>query len=177
MHKGNQPCNSLQLCPAAIQVPEVLMNLLKGKPAVRQWMTDKLQVTDLLHRAPLVRQHHKPHVSPNLTACQYLAGSFNNPDTYPDAVVSVDGKGIHLHKLVVTKGCEVLAKRWGPLWESGTDTLVLDNLLSCEQCSIQASLGTALMFFEFFYRWQVTWPGNQSDVASASGAPLHGVCV
>ncbi|KAL0056228.1 hypothetical protein WJX82_009008 [Trebouxia sp. C0006] len=86
----------------AIQVPEDLLKLLKDKPAVRQWMTDKLQ-----------------------------------------------------------------AKRWGPLWESGTDTLVLDNLLRCEQCSIQASHSTALMFFEFFYTWQVTWPGNEADVASA----------
>ncbi len=167
MCKGVQPYDSLQPCAAAIQVPEALMKLLQGKPAVRQWMTDKLQVTDLLHRAPLVRQHHEPHVSATLTACQYLAGSFNNPDAYPDAVVSVAGKEIHLHKLVVTKGCEVLAKRWGPLWESGTDTLVLDNLLSCEQCSIQASHSTALMFFEFFYTWQVTWPGNQANVASA----------
>ncbi|KAL0023309.1 hypothetical protein WJX77_005394 [Trebouxia sp. C0004] len=141
----------------AIQAPEALMKLLKGKPAVRQWVTDKLQVTELLHRAPLVRQHHKPRVSANFTACQYLAGSFNNPDAYPDAVVSVAGKGIQLHKLVVTKGCEVLAERWGPVWESGTDTLVLDNLLSCEQCSIQASHSTALMFFEFFYTWQVKW--------------------
>ncbi len=93
---------SLQLCLAAIQVPEDLLKLVRDKPAVRQWMTDKLQVTDLHHRAPLVRQQHQDHISPSLTACQYLAGSFNNPDAYPDAVVSVAGKGIHLHKLVVT---------------------------------------------------------------------------
>lgn len=148
-------------------MPEDLLKLLRDEPAVRQWMTDKLQVMDLHHRAPLVRQQHQDHISLDLTACQYLAGSFNNPDAYPDAVVSVDGKEVHLHKLVVTKGCEVLAKRWGPLWESGTDILVLDKLLRCEQCSIQASHSTALMFFEFFYTWQVTWPGNEADMASA----------
>ncbi len=152
---------------AAIQVPQVLLDLVKDEPAVRQWMTDKLQITDLHHRAPTVKQQHKQHVTTGLSARQYLAGSFNNPDAYPDAVVSVEGREIHLHKLVVAKGCEVLAKRWGPLWESSGDTLALDSLLCCEECSIQASYSTALMFFQFFYTWQVAWPEKEGDMTSA----------
>ena len=162
-----QAAHGLYVLPAAIQLPAVLLKLLKDKPSVRKWMTDKLQVTDLHHRAPLVKQQHKDQVCCALTARQYLAGSFNNPDAYPDAVVSVASKHIHLHKLVVTKGCEVLAKRWGPLWGSGSDPLVLDGLLCCQECSIQASHSTALMFFEFFYTWQVTWPNNEADLGSA----------
>ena len=155
------------LFAAAIQVPQVLLQLVKSEPAVRQWMVDKLQITDLHHRAPAVRQLHRSRVTSVVTAREYLAGSFNNVAAYPDAVVSVDGKEIQLHKLVVAKGCEVLAKRWGPLWNRSKDTLVLDSMLQCEECSVQVSYTTALVFFGFFYTWQVTWPDGEADMQSA----------
>ena len=72
-------------------------------------MTDKLQMTDLQHRAPAVRQLQTSGVPVGIR--MYLADSFNNPDAYPDAVVSVGERDIHLHKLVVAKGCQVLAKQ------------------------------------------------------------------
>lgn len=71
----------------AIQVPPVLLNLLADAPEVKKWMIEKLQMTDLQHRAPAVRQLHKACVPSGVQ--EYLADSFNNPDAYPDAVASV----------------------------------------------------------------------------------------
>lgn len=57
------PCklHPVLLLPA-IQVPQVLLDLLAAAPQVKKWMTDKLQMTDLQHRAPAVRQLHKSGV-------------------------------------------------------------------------------------------------------------------
>lgn len=74
---------------------------------------------------------------------------------------------IHLHKLVVAKGSEVLARQWGPLWQGSRHTLASDDILGCAECSIKPSYSTALMFFGFFYYWKVTWPDKAPDMASA----------
>ena len=151
--------------PTAIQVPQGLSKMLEAAPAVKKWMTDKLHITDLHHRAPAVRQLHTALDQSSVQ--QYLAGSFNNPDAYPDTVVSVCQRDMHLHKLVVAKGCEVLAKRWGKLWQGSKDIIALDDMLCCKECSIQPSYSIATIFFSFFYSWQITWPKQTPDVASA----------
>lgn len=148
-------------------MPKTLLELLNVDTAVKKWSIDKLQITDLQHQAPVVKQLRQPSAPHNLSVQQYLAGSFNNPDAYPDAVMSLNNREIHLHKLVVAKGCEVLAKRWGPLWDGNQTTVALDSLLSCTECSITPSYSTALMFFEFFYTWKVTWPDSKPDVGTA----------
>lgn len=150
---------------AAIQVPKVLLDLLAAAPQVKKWMTDKLQMTDLQHRAPTVRQLHNSGVPPGVRV--YLADAFNNTEAYPDAVVSVGGRDIHLHKLVVAKGCQVLARQWGPLWQGSRHTVAWDDILGCPECSIKPSYSTAVMFFQFLYSWKVTWPEEEPDMASA----------
>ena len=152
---------------AAIQVPTTLLELLNADSAVKKWSIDKLQITDLQHQAPVVKQLQQHTTPSSLSVQDYLAGSFNNPDAYPDAVVSIDTRDIHLHKLVVAKGCEVLAKRWGPLWGGNQPTLALDSLLSCTECCVSPSYSTALMFFEFFYTCKATWPGSKPDMNTA----------
>ena len=149
---------------AAIQVPPVLLELLAAAPKVEAWMTDKLLMMDLQHKAPAVKQLHAAEVQPAVQ--DFLAGSFNNPDALPDALVSIDNRDIHLHKLVVAKGCEVLARQWGPLWEGGRQTVALDTILDCPACSIKPSYSTALVFFEFFYSGKVTWREEAPDMAS-----------
>ena len=152
---------------AAVQIPPVLLKLLTADPAVKKWAIDKLQITDLQHKAPAVKQLHDTpaHLSPAVQ--QYLAGSFNNLQEYPDAVVSIAGKEIYLHKREVAKGCEVLAKRWGPLWKESQNMQALDSFLSCEECSIKPSYATAVTFFQFFYTSKLAWPEGAPDMGSA----------
>lgn len=82
-------------------------------------------------------------------------------------MVSVGQRDIHFHKLVVAKGCSVLAKQWGPLWQGSRHTLAWDDILGCTECSIKPSYSTAVVFFGFFYSWKVTWPEEAPDMASA----------
>ena len=148
-------------------MPAALLKLLNAAPEVKKWMTDKLQITDLQHMAPAVRQLHKLSVHSSSPVKRYLSSSFNNPDAYPDAKVSVGQRDILLHKLIVFKGCEVMAQRWGPLWKGSRKTVALDDMLCCHECSIQPSHATAAMFFEFFYTFQIAWPDNKLDTAAA----------
>ena len=152
---------------AAIQMPAAILQLVEAAPGVKQWMTDTLHVTDLQHKAPTIRQLHLIPNYLNPSVCEFLANSFNTPEEYPDAVVSVGQKDIYLHRWVVAKGCDVLAQRWGPLWEGSQETLALDDIMSCQACSVKASHSTALLFFEFFYTGEVAWPEEKPDVESA----------
>ena len=125
---------------------------------------------------PAVRQLHRPGVFRGRSSHCYIAHSFNNSDTFPDAKVSVEQRDIHLHKLIVANGSEVLARRWGPSWGGSKDTLVLDELLSCHECSITPSHGAALMFFRSFYTTGIKWPEESPDMASALELLPHGIC-
>lgn len=151
---------------AATQVPSTLLKLLEADPAVKTWAIDKLRITDLHHKAPAVRQIHKNPAESNMSVQQYLADGFNNPDAYPDVQVSIGKQDMHLHKWVVAKGCEVLAKRWGINWACHNDTLALDELMTCQECSITPSYSTTVMFFEFFYTWKARWPENVPKLES-----------
>ncbi len=41
---------------AAYKVPQELLKLLEEQPQVKQWMMDKLKMTDMQHGAPAVSQ-------------------------------------------------------------------------------------------------------------------------
>ena len=168
------------LSAAATQMPAAILQLVEAAPGVKQWMTDTLHVTDwsasdryLQHTAPAVRQlHPHPCILGLGTARGFLANSFNMPEEFPDAVVSVGHKDIYIHRLVVAKGCDVLARRWGPLWEGNRGTLALDEMMSCQACSIKASHSTALMFFAFFYTGTVAWPAAEEKPVAKSALEL-----
>lgn len=88
----------------------MLMTLIKGQPAVKRWFIDALKVMDLHDGAPGVKQLHENPVTATTSVAKYLEGDFNNPAAYPDAVIFIDGREIHVHKRVVSKACKVLAR-------------------------------------------------------------------
>ena len=85
----------------------MLMTLINAHPAVKRWFIDALRVTDLHDGAPSVKQLHENPVTATTSVAKYLEGDFNNPAAYPDAVLSIDGQQIHVHKRVVAKACKV----------------------------------------------------------------------
>ena len=145
-------------------MPLALQKLLVDKPEVKKWMIVHLHMKDLQDGAPAVRPLPSPPVHLSKSLEENLRGSFNNPEA-ADAKVQIEEQDIHLHRWVVAKGSEVLAKRWKPEWNaSGTS---LDSFLGCDSCGIQPSHTSALMFFQFFYTGAVTWSETDSDTASA----------
>ena len=141
--------------------------MLQDKPAVKRWFIDKLRVTDLHDGASAVRQLHSNPVTANTSVARYLEGAFNNPDAYPDALLTIAGQKIHVHKLVVTKACKVLARAWDPLWGSSSKPIAMDGSLCCEACSVYPSHNAALLFLEYFYTGEVKWASGQADLGSA----------
>ncbi|KAL3132913.1 hypothetical protein ABBQ38_006827 [Trebouxia sp. C0009 RCD-2024] len=146
----------------------MLMTLINAQPSVKRWFIDALKVTDLHDGAPSVKQLHDNPVTATTSVAKYLAGDFNNTAAYPDAVVSIDGREIVVHKRVVAKACKVLARRWDPLWQSSSNPIAMGTSLCCESCSIHPSYDTALLFLEYFYTGEVRWPGRQAEVQTAS---------
>lgn len=143
----------------------MLLALIDAKPEVKRFFIDTLKVTDLHDGAPAVKQLHKKPITASIA--EYLEGDFNNPAAYSDAVISIGGQDIHVHKRVVAKACKVLARRWDPLWESSARPKSIDASLCCEACSIHPSHNTALLFLEYFYTGEVRWPGKQPEVQTA----------
>lgn len=95
-------------------------------------------MTDLHDGAPRAQQLHDNPVTATTSVAKYLAGVFNNAAAYPDAVISVGGQEILVHKLVVAKACSVLAKWWDPLWGASSKPIVMDTSLY-DACGIHAS--------------------------------------
>ena len=145
----------------------MLMTLIKAEPRAKRWFIDTLKVTDLHDGAPSVKQLHDNPVTATTSVAKYLAGVFNNPAAYPDAVISINGREILVHKLVVAKACSVLAKCWDPLWGASSKSVVMDTDL-CDACGIHASYDTALLFLGYFYTGEVRWPGKQAEVQTAA---------
>ena len=88
-------------------MPHMLMNLINTHPEVKRWFIDTLKVTALQDGAPGVKQLHENPVTATTSVANYLEGDFNNPAAYPDAVISIDGQKILVHKRVVAKACKV----------------------------------------------------------------------
>ena len=144
----------------------MLLQMLKGKPDVKQWFIDTLKVTDMHDGAPAVRQLHDNPVTASTSVAKYLDGAFNNPDTYPDAILTIKGQQILVHKLVVAKGCKVLARAWDPHWAS-SKPIAMDESLSCEACSVHPSYEAARLFLDYFYTGEVKWAGSKAELSSA----------
>lgn len=123
--------------------------MLDDKPSVRRWFVDHLKVTDAQDGAPAVKQLHTNPVTASTSVAKYLRGDFNNPDSYPDAVLTIEGRQLQVHKLVVAKGCKVLARRWDPLWEASGRPIAMDESLCCDACRVQPSYEAALQFLEY----------------------------
>ena len=143
----------------------MLKTLIKAQPSVRRWFINTLKVTDLHDGAPSIHQLHTAPVTKSIA--EYLAGDFNNPAAYPDAVISISGQEILVHKRVVGRACSTFAKCWDPLWESSCKPTVMDTSL-CEACGVCTSYDAALLFFKYFYTGKVEWPGEQAEVQIAS---------
>lgn len=146
----------------------MLMTLINAQPSVKRWFIDTLKVTDLHDGAPRVQQLHDNPVTSITSVAKYLEGDFNNPAAYPDAIISIDGRQILVHKRVVAKACIVLARGWDPLWDSSSEPITVGTSMCCESCSIHPSYDTALLFLEYFYTGEVKWPGKRAEVQTAS---------
>ena len=109
-------------------MPPVLLELLSAHPEVRRWFTDELGVTDLHDGAPTVGQLHENPFAASPGLAKYLEGDFNNPAAYTDAVATVDGQVIRVHKHIVAKGCEALAKCWSADWNPADKAVALDTV-------------------------------------------------
>lgn len=108
----------------------MLMTLIDAHPEAKRWFIDELHVTALHDGAPGVKQLHENPVTATTSVAKYLEGDFNNPAAYPDAVISIDGQEILVHKRVVAKACKVLGRRWDPLgWGSGSNPVAIDTSL------------------------------------------------
>ena len=145
----------------------MLQTLITDYPATRRWFIDILKVTKFHDGAPAVKQLHENPVTATTSVAQYLQGDFNNPEAYPDAVVSIEGREILVHKHVVAKACKVLARRWDPLWGTASTPVHMDASLCCEACDIHPSYTTALIFLVYFYAGEVKWPGGRAELHAA----------
>ena len=153
--------------PAGYQVPITLLRMLNKEPAAKRWFIDELKVTDLQDGAPPVKQLHDNPVTASTSVAAYLEGDFNNSAANPDAVVTVGGVEILVHRHVVAKACEVLRRRWDPMWSGSSRPFAIDTSLSCDACSTHPSYSTALLFLEYFYTGEVKWPGSQAELGCA----------
>ena len=147
-------------------MPQLLLTLIQQQPAAKRWFIDELGVTALHDGAPAVQQLHENPVTANTSVAEYLKGDFNNTAAYPDAFISIHGQEIHVHKRVVAKACPVLARRWDPMWSSSSSPFAMDTSLCCNDCSIQPSYDTALLFLEYFYTGEVKWVSGKAGVQS-----------
>ena len=147
-------------------IPTALAELLNRNPVVKEWMVIELGVTDTQAGAPAIRQKCPNPVTATTTIANHLKGVFNCSSSFPDVTVLVHGQEILVHKLFIAKACKVLEAQWRSAWDQ-SETVTLD--CECQSCKIaEVSYATALMFLEFFYTGQVTWPDGTKDSMTAA---------
>ena len=145
-------------------VPEILLSLLQGKAAVKEWLTTRLGVVDMEKNAPTIAQPASSPITADLAMSQYLGDGFNNADNC-DAYVVIGGKHIHFSRYRVAEVSSKLASQQGCQFVH--HAVQLDMHANCDSCKVKLSYPTAIMALQHCYTDNLIWPYGQPDVVTA----------
>ena len=145
-------------------VPEIMLNLLQGKPTVKEWLTIRLGVTDMEKKAPAIAQPASSPITADLAMSQYLGDGFNNADDC-DAFVLVDCQHIYLSRYRVVEVSSKLANQQGCQFMH--QAVQLDMHADCDSCKVKLSHPTAIMVLQYCYTDTLRWPYDQPDTGTA----------
>lgn len=105
-------------------VPPVLLSLLSQYPSGKELLLS-MGAIDLQssHGMPPLVQKHAVLIpgSANLP----LVEAFDNPEKWPDAVIQVQGRDIHVHRLIIGYACSPLERLWEGRWADSQGPIVL----------------------------------------------------